>query len=274
MIPLIVGAVGAGIAAISGIANAVSSSNAAKKQQASMDKTSKLAEQQMQFMQDQMQQWNSVFGDTQALLADYYKNLTPEKRIAQGFETLEDQYNKTSKRVNETLAQRGLAGGGADAQVNADLLTNLANQKAQVSQNAASQVAAEQAQFLNMGIQQKNALIAGTQNAYNSAMGVSNNAATAFGNMATAARQNAASALGSIGDVMGSAAALGMKQQELDILGGGGKTTAAATTSSSSQNLLPDYLKNTNQNLVWPENKTTGIDDLKPLWRGGALPIA
>lgn len=270
MIPLIVGAVGAGVAAISGIANAVNASSAAKKQQAAMDKTAKLAEQQMQMMQEQTQQWNSVFGDTQALLSDYYKNLTPEKRIAQGFETLEDQYNKTSKRVNETLAQRGLAGGGADAQVNADLLTNLANQKAQVSQNAASQVAAEQSQFFNMGLQQKNALLSGTQNAFNAAMGVSSNAASAFGNMATAARQNAASALGSIGDVMGSAAALGMKQQELG-LGGGSNNVAAA--ASSSQNLVPDYLLDKGKSLNWNTQKTTA-DDFKPLWRGGALPIA
>lgn len=275
MLPLILGAVGAGVSAISGITNAVQAGKAKKQQQQAMDKANQLAEQQMQFMQGQMEQWNSVFGDTQALLADYYNNLSPEKRIAQGFESLESQYNQASKRVNQTLAQRGLAGSGADAQANTDLLMSLAKEKSKVEQNAEAQVAQERLGFFNMGQQQKNFLLSGMNNAMTNAQNQNMNMAGVFGNQAQHSALSATSAFGSIGDVLGSAAALGMKQ---DQLGGGGKGETTNTTGSSN----PDWFKqplspslvNNNPLLTTPYNPNQFQEDYKPIRLPSSLPIA
>lgn len=205
----ILAGIAAGAGALSSLFGAISNQRSAAKyssmRQQALDKANAISQEQMDLYKQQLSEWESVFGNVQQTVSDYYNSLTPEKRIQQGFQNLESQYNQASTRVNQQLAQRGLATSGASAQANTALLQSLASQKAEVATNAESQVAQEQASYLQLGLNQKSNLLSGLTNAQNTAIQLNANAANTYGALADQSSQATYQSLAGIGSALGSA---------------------------------------------------------------------
>lgn len=213
----------AGVGALGSLFGAVSNQSSANKysnmQQQALDKANAISQEQMDLYKQQLSEWESVFGNVQQTVSDYYNSLTPEKRIQQGFQNLETQYNQASTRVNQQLAQRGLATSGASAQANTALLQSLASQKADVATNAQSQVAQEQASYLQLGLNQKSNLLSGLTNTQNTAIQLNANAANTYGTLADQSSQATYQSLASIGSALGAGANLYLQGSALGTKG-------------------------------------------------------
>lgn len=217
----------AGVGALGSLISSIGNSKSADKytslQQQALDKANALSQEQIDMYKQQLSEWESVFGNVQQTVSNYYNSLTPEKRIQQGFQNLESQYNQASTRVNQQLAQRGLATSGASAQANTALLQSLASQKADVATNAESQVAQEQAGYLQLGLNQKSSLLSGLAQAQSNAINLNTGVANTYGNLAGQSSQATYQSLAGIGSALGAGlntylvgSALGEKKKEDD----------------------------------------------------------
>jgi 7,8-dihydro-6-hydroxymethylpterin-pyrophosphokinase len=111
--------------------------------------------QQLAEQQEYMDIWNDTFGPVQTNVANYFSKLTPDKFVADKLKTYGRQYQTSLKNVNQQLAQQGLAGGGLQQDINAQMEMQRARDVSEIRANAPAEVAAQQADFLNLGLQEK-----------------------------------------------------------------------------------------------------------------------
>lgn len=160
------------------------------------DRATNIQEQQLQFAQQQYQDWQDVFGDTQKNLASFYQGLSPESFSSAGIQNLEKAFGEQQTRLQQTLSQKGLSDSSIAGRAYTDLASNRALAEAQIRQQAPMQVAQAKQGFLGLGMgQQQQALGAIGQaqtNLANIAMGES----AAYG-------QAAGSLMGTAGTLLG-----------------------------------------------------------------------
>lgn len=139
----------AGAVVVGSVAGAAISSRSA-------DKASKRAadasDAQLAFEYEKYDDWMATYGPIQDNLANYYQNLTPEYYAAVGLEAFEQQQSASMRRVEENLAQRGLADSALSASIEAQSELDAAETRASIRRDAPAAVRQEQANFLAMGL--------------------------------------------------------------------------------------------------------------------------
>lgn len=115
------------------------------------NKADKAATNELQFAQQQYDDWKDVYGPIQQNLSNYYANLSPEQYITIGNQALEEEYASASTRLSENLAQRGITDSGLAAGMEQAQLFDLAKSKATVRQTAPQAVAEQRLNFLSVG---------------------------------------------------------------------------------------------------------------------------
>ena len=197
--------------------------------------------------------WEDMYGSVEKNLADYYKSITPEKAVAVGLTTNQQQYHDTIAQLDQALAARGLSSSGVNAAAQTGMAEGLANANINTQITVPEQLRQEQANWLasSQGIQ--NALInmdansinglnagysqaintAGQQSALGAQLGLQNSvaASSAYSNISNAMSRNIAG----YGQMAYSAINLGNQ------FGLFGNTANTANIGSSNINIAPDY---------------------------------
>ena len=144
---------------------------------------------QLAFQQQQYDDWQAVYGPIQDNLSSFYQKLSPETFAASGLQQAQKQYDATQEQFQRTFAQRGITS-GAQAMMEQQAALSLAQEKAQIRQQAPMQVATAQQGFLNQQV--NNPATAGISNAMQ-------NQANLFGQQATAYNAQSAQAYNAMG---------------------------------------------------------------------------
>ena len=141
--------VGSGLSAGIGLFTADKSARAAE---AAGDAAGAAELEQVAFAKERYEDWKEVFGPIQDNLSAYYQSLSPAYFAARGIESFEEEQEKALTRINERFAQLGLEDSGIAAAVEVQAELAGAEERARIRADAPSQVAAEQSDFLRIGI--------------------------------------------------------------------------------------------------------------------------
>lgn len=133
---------------------------------------------QQQIAQQQMDQWNRLYGPVEQNLSNYYSKVTPDQVTSLGLQNVQKEFQNQMKQTQKTMAQRGVGATTAGNQLMSGQRMDLAQSRANVRLTAPAQLRAEQMSFLATG--------KGAQtNAYNSmtsALGAQGAAGAAYEN--------------------------------------------------------------------------------------------
>ena len=170
--------VGAGASMYSGHKAAKSANKASNRAASSADAQTALGYEQLDFNKQQYDDWNAIFGDTQKTLASYYNTLSPEFFASTGLQNIEQEYTRSRTQLDANLAKRGISNSGVAADDFSTLEAARMMGRADVRNNAETQVRAEQMNFLAVGKGQQSQLQANISNSYG-------NLANSYGNQAS-----------------------------------------------------------------------------------------
>lgn len=237
---------------VSNVASGVSAqrdANAAQKaQQDALNKMLEMSDEQIQLYKDQLDNFQSVFGNVEQNLQNYYKSLSADSVAAKEIQNLEVEFNRASTQINQQLAQRGLSSSGAAASANVTLATNLALNRASARSNAEQNVANQQLSWYTLGQQQKQTALSGLSNAYSQAIGLQGNLANYYGNQASSSGQVATQSFSNIGSTINNAIGGSVVASALDGSNSQMQTTnsTGATTSSWGLPTVQSYADSLN----------------------------
>lgn len=115
----------------------------------------KAAANELEFQQQQYNDWQAIYGPLQENLANYYSNVSPEYYATTGLENFQQQYQTSLQRINESFAQRGITpSSGISTSVMAQAELNAAEQRASIRKDAPRLAAEDQSRFLQIGLGQ------------------------------------------------------------------------------------------------------------------------
>lgn len=106
------------------------------------------------FQREQHSAWESIYGNIQENLGEYYNNLTASKYATRATAQIASEYQKATRELTQQLAQRGIAGGGAEAAGRTYLAGQKAGAMATVRAEAPEAVAKAKQGFLGIGLGQ------------------------------------------------------------------------------------------------------------------------
>lgn len=144
------------VAAVAGVGatvySASQSGKAADKQAAAANSSVEVQREQLQFDMDRYNEWKGIYGPLQEDLGTYYKNLTGKSISKQEVEQLQLASQKANKKLEETMAQRGMSNSGLEMQLLGSNTYNTEIAKATVTANADQKAADLKQNFLSIGL--------------------------------------------------------------------------------------------------------------------------
>ena len=106
-----------------------------------------MAEDNIAFQKEQYTDWKAVYGELQDNLGDYYSTLSSSKYATQAIQANQQEFAKTSKQLDVSLAQRGLSNSGAQAASMTAMSQQLAQANATARYTAVDTVKQQQLGF-------------------------------------------------------------------------------------------------------------------------------
>ena len=122
----------------------------------------------VEYAQNRMQEWENTFGSVEQNIKAYLDTLTPDSYEARGITAVQTAYASQKKHLEEQLAQRGLDSSGAYAKGLSVLDQTAAQNIADVRIKAPEEVNKQKMAFLNLGMQENQAITNELNNAYSS----------------------------------------------------------------------------------------------------------
>ena len=126
------------------------------------ERSYELTKDQIEFQQEQYDDWKSIYGDLQEDIGTYYKNLTGDSISSQQLTAIQKESQAAQTQIDQSLAQRGLTGSGLQAEATTQNILGTAQQKANVRANADRVAEEQKMQFLGLGLGQGTEML-GTQ---------------------------------------------------------------------------------------------------------------
>jgi len=118
------------------------------------DRSYKLTTDEIAFQRQQYNDWKNIYGDLQEDLGTYFKNLTGNKIAAEQVSSIQRESQAAQTQIDQALAQRGISGGGLEAQALQQNMLSSAMQKANVRASADQLANQQKAGFLGLGLGQ------------------------------------------------------------------------------------------------------------------------
>lgn len=113
-----------------------------------------MTKEQLDFDKQRYEDWKAIYGPLQEDLGTYYKNLTGSTLSAKHVESIQMESQLAQQQIDQTLAQRGISGGGLEASLTSQNTFGAGMQKA-AARASGDQMANEQKMnFLNLGLGQ------------------------------------------------------------------------------------------------------------------------
>lgn len=137
-----------------GAYTAYEGSKASDAQTSAMRDASDISEASLAFQKQMYQHVMDVYGPTEQNLAEYYQRMTPERYETMGLDTYDEQFKLAEQQWSQTMAQRGLAGSGIEAEGLMGMQIQGAKDRASIAQQAPQQWAADQMGWLGLGLDQ------------------------------------------------------------------------------------------------------------------------
>ena len=151
-----------------------------------------LAKQELAFQKEQYADWTNIYGDMQANLGDYYKNLDPDKLVSLGLENQQREFQQVRSAIQTDFAQRGLSGSGQEIAINNMNAMSNATTRAAIRTSGDQMVNEQQMQFLGLGLGQGTQMLgaigaagANANNAYATGVGSQTNIGNSYLNRST-----------------------------------------------------------------------------------------
>ena len=145
----------------------------------------RVANEQMAFAQNQYNRNISIYGDMERDMAEYYTNLTPEKRSKLNISRYDKQYQKALDATKANMAARGLEGSGLEQETLTAMNLNRAYAHSDIMEQADKSVRDEKLAFLGLGKGQGNiaaSMVANSSSALGGAYGGASNMFGGFAN--------------------------------------------------------------------------------------------
>lgn len=134
-----------GAMVISSVISSSASKSAAKSAASS-------AKSELDFAKAQYADWQATYGDIQDNLSEYYNSITPEYYAATGLQAFQVEQQASMTRVQQNLAQRGLADSALAASIESQSELNAAETRAGIRAGAEDAVLQQQSNFLGLGL--------------------------------------------------------------------------------------------------------------------------
>ncbi len=109
---------------------------------------------ELAFRKAQFKIWESVYGDIQENLGNYYRDLGADKIRTLGLQNQARAQVEATKETERIFAQRGLTGSGLETSELTRIASEGAEQRAEIRFNAPEVAAGRQASFLSLGLGQ------------------------------------------------------------------------------------------------------------------------
>lgn len=138
------------IAAAAGV-SLVQSHLAGKASDRASARAAQASREELEFAQQQYQDFRNVYGDVEANLGRFYRNLSPDTFAIQGIEAFEQEQARALENVQQSLAQRGLTDSGISADLERQASIESAETRARIRTQAPLQVAEAQQAFVASG---------------------------------------------------------------------------------------------------------------------------
>lgn len=130
-----------------------------------------LSRENIEFQREQYRDWQSVYGEVQENLGEYFNNLGPEKVASLGLQEQQRGHQKTQEQIRQTMAQRGLGGSKFETYTQTMADIENANRRATIRATAEERSAQQRMSFLGLGLNQGAQMLGNINTA--SGMGVS-----------------------------------------------------------------------------------------------------
>lgn len=141
------------IIGMAGTTYGVEKYNKAKREEDDLEAAQDEAEKKSdEFQQQQLEDWEAVYGSTEQNLATYYNNLSPDSFAAVGLEAYDKEYTTAMTRLRETMSQRGLRGSNVQTSLESQAGLQRAEARATIRRDAPTEVAKQQQGFLSLGL--------------------------------------------------------------------------------------------------------------------------
>ena len=218
-------------------------------QRAAASQTEAYALEELEAFEARRDEWESLYGNVEKNLAQSIQKLDERSFEVRGHTELEKQYTDISRRMSESFAARGIAG-GIPSSAELGNLRSLARDKAMVSANAPIQSADAQSNlFLRLGLATKPNEDAATQRYYNRLGGATDqnvNAAVSLGNAEIAGGNAIGGALSNTGSLIGQVAG-----QYGGALGSIGSQTTMGMNPAVSTNQASQWENSAHWDSMW-----------------------
>lgn len=118
------------------------------------------------FSREQYEDWQEAYEPVQTALSEYFTNLTSDKIIGKKLAATQRETQALEKATEASYAQRGLAGSGLEQQTLSEIRQRGAETRAGIRASADEAVAAQQMDFLKIGLGQGQTLASNVGSAY------------------------------------------------------------------------------------------------------------
>ena len=192
-----------GSAVIGGVGSMMGADKEADAAQSQMDQAGRFQAQQQAFNQQQLDDWENMFGGMEENVTDYYNNLDPEKFATAGKQNLAQQMSKQMTQFNESMSAQGLQTSGMRVQAEKEAAFTQAAGNAGIDLAAPEQVNQMKQGYLNSKEHRRTNAIGGINSSYGGQVALANQNAQMH-------NQSQAGFMGAAGNMFGSALNLGM----------------------------------------------------------------
>ena len=196
-------AIGATAAAVGGIGSMIGAVDAGNKAGDSYDKAMASSQAQFDFNQQQLDDWENMFGGLEQNVTDFYTELDPTKYATESKTALFNSMDKSMKQYNEDLSARGMQSAGMKAQADKEMAFAKAEGAAGIDMGAEEHVAGMQSNYLNSKENRRTNATAGVNNAFSNQTNMYSQQGNMYGN-------SQAGFMGASGNMFGTALGLGL----------------------------------------------------------------
>ena len=117
-----------------------------------LEEAKRASDEELQFARENKQQWESIFGNIQENLSNYYNSLDPDKYATMRITEFQRGIQEYEDEITKEFARRGLTGGGVEAGLLAEAKYKGAIGRAKIRATAEEEVAKQKSSFLELGL--------------------------------------------------------------------------------------------------------------------------
>lgn len=165
---------------------AMASSTAA----AATQEANRLAKENLDFQRQQYRDWQTIYGELQTNLGNYYNNLGTERIVSLGLQEQQKAHQQTIQQIRQSMAQRGIQDSKFETYMLSNAEMDNSARRAGIRSSAEDLANQQKMRFLGLGLGQGSEMLGQINAASNTGVSAFSNQANIYNNQFTAYSNN------------------------------------------------------------------------------------